>query len=240
MKHDFPNQKANKTEEKPTALISEHDTNLLRMFHWSYLALRIKPRLISVDLKALDYLPCLPHLKTSYCSFSLTWTLQNNFHSPHRPTLSQVYLLSSFCLCFLNHHHSYNHYLASLLQFIAIFSGYFSLVSYHDPNQAQGFPGSSAGKEPTCNARDPGLIPGSGKSSGEGISCPLQYSWASLVAHMVKNLPVMQETWVQPLGWEDPPEEGMATHSSILAWRIPKDRRAWQATAHGVTKVGHD
>ena len=71
-----------------------------------------------------------------------------------------------------------------------------------------GFPGSSAGKEPTCNAGDPGLTPGSGKSSGEGISCPLQYSWASLVAQMVKNLPAMQEACVQSLGWEDPPRGG--------------------------------
>ena len=50
----------------------------------------------------------------------------------------------------------------------------------------------------------------------------------------------MQETWVQSLGWEDPLEEGMATHSSILAWRIPMDRGAWQATVHGFTRVGHD
>ena len=46
----------------------------------------------------------------------------------------------------------------------------------------------------------------------------------------------MQETWVQSLGWEDPLEEGMATHSNILAWRIPMDREAWRATVHGVTK----
>ena len=52
----------------------------------------------------------------------------------------------------------------------------------------------------------------------------------------VKNLPTMQETWVQSLGWEDPLEEGMATHSSILAWRIPMDRGTWWATVHGVTK----
>ena len=58
--------------------------------------------------------------------------------------------------------------------------------------------------------------------------------WASLVAQIVKNLPAMQETWVQSLGWEDLLKEGMATHSSILAWRIPTNRRAWQATAHGV------
>ena len=52
----------------------------------------------------------------------------------------------------------------------------------------------------------------------------------------VKNLPAMWETWVQSLGGEDPLQEGMTTHSSILAWRIPMDRGAWQATVHGVTK----
>ena len=56
--------------------------------------------------------------------------------------------------------------------------------------------------------------------------------WASLVAQVVKNLPAMQKTWVQSLGWEDPLEKGMATHSGILAWRIP-----WtEAVVHGVTK----
>ena len=64
-------------------------------------------------------------------------------------------------------------------------------------------------------------IPGSERSTGEGIGYPLQYSWASLVAHLVENLPAVQETWVQSLGWEDPLEKGKATHSSILAWRIP-------------------
>ena len=80
------------------------------------------------------------------------------------------------------------------------------------------------------------MIPGSGRSPGEGIAYPLQYSWASLVAQMVKNLPAMQETWVLSLGWEDSLEEGMATHASILAWRIPMDRGAWWATVHGVKK----
>ena len=83
-----------------------------------------------------------------------------------------------------------------------------------------GFPDSLVGKESTCNAGDPDSIPGSGRSPGEGIGYPLQYSWASLVAQLVKNPPAMQ-TWVQSLGWEDPPEKGKATHSSILAWRIP-------------------
>ena len=67
-----------------------------------------------------------------------------------------------------------------------------------------GFPDSSVGKEFACNAGDPSWIPGSGRSAGEGIGYPLQYSWASLVAQLVKNPPTMQETWVQSLGWEDP------------------------------------
>ena len=63
---------------------------------------------------------------------------------------------------------------------------------------------------------------------------------ASLVALTVKNLPAMWETWVQSLGWEVPLEEGMATLSSILFWRIPMDRSAWWATVHGAQRVGHD
>ena len=59
---------------------------------------------------------------------------------------------------------------------------------------------------------------------------------ASLVAQLVKNPPATWETWVQSLGWEDPLEEEMATHSSILAWRVPMDREAWQATVRGVSK----
>ena len=85
------------------------------------------------------------------------------------------------------------------------------------------FPRGSDGKEPTGTAGDPGSIPRSGRSPGEGIGYPLQYSWASLVAQTVKNLPAIAilKTWVQSLGWEDPLEKEMATHSSILAWRIP-------------------
>ena len=78
------------------------------------------------------------------------------------------------------------------------------------------------------------MIPGSGRSPGEGIGNPLPYSWASLMAQRVKNPPGVRETWVRSLGWEDPLEEGMATHSSILAWRIPMDRGAWRATVHGM------
>ena len=79
-----------------------------------------------------------------------------------------------------------------------------------------GCPGSSAGKESACHAGDPGLIPELGRSPGEGISYPIQYSWVSLVAQMVKNLPAMRETWIQSLGWED-------------SWR-----KSWQPTPrHG-------
>ena len=60
---------------------------------------------------------------------------------------------------------------------------------------------------------------------------------ATLVAHVVKNLPAMWETWVQSLDWEDPLQKGMATHSSILAWRIPMDRGTWQATVHGTIQA---
>ena len=76
-----------------------------------------------------------------------------------------------------------------------------------------GFPDSSVGKESACNAGDPSSISGSGRPAGEGTGYPLQYSWASLVAQLVKNPPAMQETWVRSLGWEDSLEKGKATHS---------------------------
>ena len=79
------------------------------------------------------------------------------------------------------------------------------------------------------------MIPGSARSAGEGIDYPLQYSWASLVIQLVKNPPVVWETWVQSLGWEDPLEKGKATHSSILAWKIP-----WTVQSRGLQRVGHD
>jgi len=81
--------------------------------------------------------------------------------------------------------------------------------------------GSSADKESTCNAGNLGSIHALGRSPGEGIGYPLQDSWASLVAQLVKNPPALRETWVQSLGWEDPLEKEKATHSSTLPWRIP-------------------
>ena len=67
-----------------------------------------------------------------------------------------------------------------------------------------GFSSSSIGKESACNAGDPSSTPGSGRSPGEGIGYPIQYSWASLMAQLVKNLPAMRETWVQSLGGKIP------------------------------------
>ena len=75
-------------------------------------------------------------------------------------------------------------------------------------------------QESACNAGDPSSIPGSGRSAEEGIGYPFQYSWASLVAQLVKNLPIMREMWVRSLGWEDLVEKGKVTHSRIPAWRI--------------------
>ena len=101
-------------------------------------------------------------------------------------------------------------------------------------------PGSSAGKESACNAGVSGSIPGSGSSPGEGIGYPLQNSWASLVAQMVKNPPAMWKIWVWNLGWEDPLEMSMATYSSILVWIIPLNRGAYWATVHRLQRVGHN
>ena len=78
-------------------------------------------------------------------------------------------------------------------------------------------------------------IPGLGRSAGEGIGYPLQYTWASLEAQLVKNPPAMRETWVWSLSWEDPLEKEKATHFSILAWRIP-----WTVQSMGSQRVRQD
>ena len=108
--------------------------------------------------------------------------------------------------------------------------------------QIRGFPDSSAGKEmkEICNERDPCLTLRSGRSPGEGIGYPLQYSWASLVAQMVKNLLAMWETWVRSLGFEDPLEKGMATHSNILAWRILWTKEPGRLQFMVSQRVGHN
>ena len=92
---------------------------------------------------------------------------------------------------------------------------------------------NSAGKESSCNAGDLSLIPGWGRSHGEGIGYPLQYYWASLVTQMVKNSSVMWETWVRSLGWEDPLEEGVATTPVFWPRESP-----WTEEPGGLQSVG--
>ena len=84
------------------------------------------------------------------------------------------------------------------------------------------------------------MIPGLGSSPGEGIGYPLQYSWASLVAQMINNLSAMWVTWVPSLGWEDLLEEGMASHSSILTWRIPWTKEPDELQSMRSQRVGYD
>ena len=105
------------------------------------------------------------------------------------------------------------------------------------------FPSNSDGKESAYNAGDPGSIPGLGRSPGEGKGDPLQDSWSSLVAQMVKKPPAVWETWFQSLGQEDPLEKGLTTHSSIhcsiLAWRIPWTEKP-ELQSPGSHRVRHD
>ena len=93
------------------------------------------------------------------------------------------------------------------------------------------FPGSSTAKESACNAGDPSSIPGLGRSPGEGIGYPFQYSWASLMAQLVSNPPATQKTWVPSLGWEDPLEKGRAAHFQYSGLENSMD-----SIVHEVTK----
>ena len=96
---------------------------------------------------------------------------------------------------------------------------------------------SSVSKESSCNAEDPCLIPGPGRCAGEGTGYPPEYSWASLVAQLVKNPPAIQETWVQSLVWEDPLERGNLPtpafwpgecHGPYSPWGCKECRHDWE------------
>ena len=113
-------------------------------------------------------------------------------------------------------------------------------ILHFNASSGYGFPGSSAGTESTCNAGGPGLIPGSGRSPGEGVGYRLQYLWASLVAQMVKNPRALQEIWVQSPCQEDLLEKEMATHSSVLALRIPGMGEPGGLPSMGSHRVGHN
>ena len=114
------------------------------------------------------------------------------------------------------------------------FECFIPFQNWKNPLNYVGFPGNSAGKESACNAGDPGLIP------GEGTSYPRQFSWASLVAQMVKNPSAIQETWIWSLSWEDSLKKGQATHSSILVWRIPWRGESGRLQSMGHKRVRHD
>ena len=136
--------------------------------------------------------------------------------------------------------HSSSGSLSNLIPWI-----YFTLPLYNHkrfilviPEWSRGFPHSLVGKESSHNAGDPSSIPGLGRSAGEGIGYPFQYSRASLAAQLVKNLPAMQETLVWSLSWEDLLENGKATHCSILAWRIPWTIQSIQSM--GSQRVRHN
>ena len=98
-----------------------------------------------------------------------------------------------------------------------------------------GFPDSSVDKESACSAGDPSSIPGSGRSTGEGMGYPLLYSWASLAAQLVKNPPAMWETWVRSLSWEEPLKKGKTTHSSVLAGEFHGLYSPWGRKELGTT-----
>ena len=84
------------------------------------------------------------------------------------------------------------------------------------------------------------MIAGLGRSPGEGIGCPLQYSWASLVAQVAKNLPARRETWVRSLGWEDPLEEGMQLTPVLLPGESPWSEKPGGLQSKGLQRVRHD
>ena len=117
-------------------------------------------------------------------------------------------------------------------------------LDWEDPLEKEtvtrSFPCSSVGEESACSAGDPSLIPGLKRSPREVIGYPLQYSWASLVTQIVKNLPAMWETCVRSLGREDPLEKEMATYFSIRGWKISRTEEPGGLQSMGSKRVRHD
>ena len=185
--------------------------NVVGCFFFSCSVTQLSPTLGSMDCSMPGF-PVL-HCHQEFAEIHVHW-VNDAIQSSHplSPPLPPAYLLQFYIQCGDPH-------------LFWVFHKWF-----------QGSPASAACKECSCSAGDPSLIPGLGRSPGEGIVYPLQYSWTSLVGLMAKNLLEIWETWVRSLGWADHLEKGMATHCSILAWRIPTDRGAWQATVHGATK----
>ena len=114
---------------------------------------------------------------------------------------------------------------------------YCEMINFKLSEDMWGFPDGSDGKESACNVGDPSSIPGSGRSPGEGY--PSHFA-ASLVAQMMKSLPAMWETCVQPMDWEDSLEKETETHSSILAWKIPWTEEPGRLKSMRSQRVGHN
>ena len=111
---------------------------------------------------------------------------------------------------------------------------------YMYPFSPKSFPSSSAGKESTCDAGDPGLIPVSGRSPREGTGYPLPYSWASLVAQMIKNLPAMRETWVQSLVGKFPWRRAWQPTLLFFPGKSPWTEEPGRLPSMELQRVGHD
>ena len=126
-----------------------------------------------------------------------------------------------------------NHYLE--IKYAIYILSFTAVEGAPNPSSILGLPFGTAGKESAWNVGDLGSISGLGRSAGEGISYPLQYFGASLVAQLVKNMPVMCKTWVWSLSWEDLLDKRKASHWSILAWRIP-----WAVWSMWLRRVIHD
>ena len=151
----------------------------------------------SSDLQINNSTSESPHV---HCSWVLSWFGQN----------SQLYFNFESCLLF-----------SIVIYLLGVEAGVCLFVFKDQLSLLFGLPGNSDDKESAWNTGDLSWIPGSGRSPGEGNSYPLQYSWASPVARMVRNPSTMRETWVRSLGWEDPLKEGMATHSVYLPGESP-------------------
>ena len=153
--------------------------------------------------------PVLIQLK--WCSVcSLIWVTSQSKARSWGQLIWNIYIKLYICKIYISHTHTHTHTHTHIYIYI-----YISNIWWGD------FPDSSVGKESAYNEGDPGLIPASSRSTGEGTGYGLQYSWASPVVHLVRNPPAMWETWVWFLGWEDSLGKGKATHSSISVWRIP-------------------
>ena len=149
-----------------------------------------------------------------------------------------VFLLLSIKVLSYLLFNAWTHATDNLPNVIVLQKASLSVQMVENPSAIQGFPGSSAGKESSCNAGDLSLIPGLGRSPGEGIGYPLQYSWAFLVTKTVKNPSAMWETWVGLIrGLRRSTGEGNSYPLQYSCLENSMDKGAWWAKVHGVAQI---